>query len=1059
VPGYEKRDGQMAYARAVEACIDPEKNPEGTPILVEGPTGCHRKGTPILLWDGSVKPVEHVTIGDRLMGPDSLPRTVLELRHGLDAMWEVRPKKGGSFFVNTDHVLTLQRTETRAAAQWRRKDYLGGSLVDVTVREYLTWPKSKRHLYKLVRTGVDFGPNLAFAECRIEGYDLGVILGDGTTRGGGSVGITTTDPEIEEAVRRLASRYFLRVRKSGITFFVVGAARGGSAPNQLIRELKRLGLYGLRSGEKFVPDAYKVAAREIRLAVLAGLIDTDGSLTCGCYDFVSKSRRLADDVTFLARSVGLAAYVNPCRKGCQTGAVGTYYRVSISGDTAIIPVRIERKKAARRMQKKSVLRTGFEIKKANELEFYYGFSLDGDGRFLLGDFTITHNTGKTLGYLIPTIGSILTRRFRANADPSAPAWKSRRRVLVVTANIALQEQLVEKDLPTIRRITGWDFTFALLKGRSNFACHASVEETKGQEQKKLFDDDLDVEVKRLQQWFERTKTGDKSEVDPSPKGLAWSMVTSTSDGCANKKCPWYAPCYYYGQRRAAWSSDVIVTNYAMLLTEIQMRQETGRTACLMPEFDIVVCDEAHDLGDIARKFFAVEFKATRFAQMGRLLGGPRLQLKEEAQKAWGLARLVNDTAQHQLQTAAKGSVLYDPLRFAAERGTIVSELKEIASSVRLKVTEFARTQGYGGMSLADLPEGVRKTIEAMQRPAVMAENALEEIDGVFPEQEAAEKTVYYIESGFGGDDEKGRKNYSFVACPFSAGEALKDALWDQCESVILTSATLATRLKADSGSRFGFVRSDLGLASATCYEEIVDSPFDFQKNMGVYIDASINPQDEDREAVVRRVTALLRASHGRALVLFTSYKAMNEVHAGVSGRVPYRCYKQGESPRNVLTTRFRDEVSSCLFATRSFFQGIDVQGESLSLLILDRLPFPMMNDPFIETAKAEGERSGRKWAWFDQHSIPRAMMAFRQATGRLIRTRTDRGVVAILDSRIAATGGKAYGKLFRETLPSTQYLATTDDVADFFGTEARDLPVEEPLPLPRDPKYDDEIPF
>lgn len=675
-------------------------------------------------------------------------------------------------------------------------------------------------------------------------------------------------------------------------------------------------------------------------------------------------------------------------------------------------------------------------------------------------------TGKTLGYLIPAIGSVLTRRFRAEIPPGEPDWKYRRRVLVVTANIALQEQLIQKDLPFIQRTTGWDFRYALLKGRSNFGCHHAVEELKeADKQKGLFEDSLGAEVQRLREWFERSQTGDKSEIDPSPMGAVWSLFTSTSDECSGKKCAFYTPCHYYSQRRAAWKSDVIVTNYAFLLTEIVMRMETGSPSVLMPEFDIVVCDEAHDLGEIARRFFATEIRSSQFAQIGRLLGGARLNMKTEAGKAYELARAWNDLAQVRLDTAG-GSVIYDPARFRTDAEIVSGVLDEIVKAVGNQVLLYKRTNGLAGLSAADLPEGHRRIIDAMERPATMAENIISALDVVFPKPPAPdaqpvgtpEKMVYYIDSAF-GDDKDRRKNYSFVACPFSAGERLKAALWDQCENVILTSATMATRLKADSGSRFGFVRNDLGLGSTICFEEIVESPFDTQANMGVYIDASINPQDENRSTVVQRIVSLLRASRGRALILFTSYKAMNEVHSLVSMRVPYRCYRQGESSRSILTARFRDDVTSCLFATRSFFQGIDVQGESLSLLILDRIPFPGMHDPFIETAKVEGERAGKKWAWFDQHSIPRAMMAFRQAIGRLIRTKTDRGVVAVLDGRIAANGGKPYGRMFRDAIPSTQYLADPAAVAVFFGTDlAAAVAPAATDPLPPEGS-DDDVPF
>lgn len=649
-------------------------------------------------------------------------------------------------------------------------------------------------------------------------------------------------------------------------------------------------------------------------------------------------------------------------------------------------------------------------------------------------------TGKSQAYLAACIAAILDQPVKIverDIDPyydddDARVPDSKRRVLIVTGNIALQEQLITKDLPLLKSVTGWSFDYCLVKGRSNYVCKAALESIEGHQGEGMFDSDLDAEIKRLIEWAKQSRMGDKSEVEPSPMGLAWSMLTAGPDDCTHRKCAFYDECHYYRQRNLAKGSDVIVTNYAFLLTEIALRLELGAPAILLPEFDIVVCDEAHDMGEIARRFFATEIKASQFKWMARLLKGPRLQLDSEAKIAFALANDWNEWAEEYLNSQPNpSSVLYWPGRMQEKKALVIERLEKIVAGVREEVGKYRKQHGLTG-SIVDLPAEAKKVVEAMLRPATAAEKYIKELDSIWPDvDDISKETVYFIDKQYlSGEDGDGKRriNYSWVACPFSAGELLKDALWDQCERVVITSATLATRLTAPAGqTRFEFVREDLGLATTDCWEEIVESPFDLQRNMGVYLCADLDPTNRTTLELGQRIVQLLRASGGRALCLFTSYRAMDAAYDYVmNSGLPFNILKQGESSRLRLTQRFREDRTSCLFATRSFFQGIDVQGESLSMLILDKIPFPAMGDPFIEKAKDIYGRS-----WFFDHSVPRALMAFRQAIGRLIRTMTDRGVCAVLDSRMAQGGGKSYGAKFRDAIPSKQYL-TLGGIEEFF---------------------------
>ena len=348
--------------------------------LVVMPTGCHAPGQKVLRLDGALVAVENVRIGDLLMGPDSKPREVLCLHHGIGEMVAICPTKGSPWTVNRGHILTLVRTNDA------RKP---GLVCDVSVDEWSRWSRTHKHVHKLFRTGVDFPQAKPLP---VDPYFLGLWLGDGQKRLD-SLCIFNKDPEVFAYLESFAESNGLVYRRS---------ADGDKCPRLSIvgkRWHENPVLYAIRGilGDGFkirVPTPVLSASKRDRLQALAGLMDSDGSLSGGGFDFISIERELADGVSFLARSVGLAAYVSKTKKTCQTGAVGDYWRVSISGDCAMVPTKIARKKADTRQQKKDVLRTGFsaEVKEDGE---YFGFQLSGDGRYLLDDFTVTHNSGKT----------------------------------------------------------------------------------------------------------------------------------------------------------------------------------------------------------------------------------------------------------------------------------------------------------------------------------------------------------------------------------------------------------------------------------------------------------------------------------------------------------------------------------------------------------------------------------------------------------------------------------------------------------------------------------------
>lgn len=348
---------------------------------------CLGKGTPVLMFDGRIKAVEDIQVGDQLMGPDSTPRTVQSLAWGLDALYRIVPVKGAPYIVNEPHILSLKQTGGGSRTY--------GQVVNISVHDYLDQNETFKQNIKGYRVGVDF----AEKPTALEPYYLGVWLGDGASN---SPRIHTTDVPVVDYLEEFAGRVGVMMRRviikgdkcpaydltTGRDPQAFAGFPYGWGRNPVLAALREYGLLG----NKHIPHVYKANNRQTRLELLAGLIDTDGHLTCNTYELVFKSELLAEDVVFLARSLGFAAYRSPCTKTClNNGVSGTYHRINISGGIAEIPVRIPRKKATPRRQAKNVLMTGIRVEEAGIGE-YYGFELDGDRLFLLGDFTVTHNT-------------------------------------------------------------------------------------------------------------------------------------------------------------------------------------------------------------------------------------------------------------------------------------------------------------------------------------------------------------------------------------------------------------------------------------------------------------------------------------------------------------------------------------------------------------------------------------------------------------------------------------------------------------------------------------------
>lgn len=976
-PGYQPRAGQIEFAHAVVDGIA-----DGVCVLAEAGTGCHAAGQLILMHDGRRQRVEDILEGQRLAGPDGKPRRVLRIVQGEDELVEIVPVKGEPWKVNLDHILTLVRTNREARGAKTRRDCKDGEIVDVSVREWLTWSKKKKHLYKLFRRPCDF--YLIQPPIKIEPYHLGLLLGDGLL--GPSVNICKVDKEIEAEARKLAQTFGLNLRvEREATRGTYHLAAIPGKKNFLFAELKRLKLWMKRSGEKFIPERYLIGHQWERWEILAGLIDTDGSKTSGGYEYVSKSPRLADDVAFVARSLGLAAYVTKTRKRWQNG-IGDYYRVSISGDFSELPLRLERKKVSPRAQKKNVLRTGFTVRRTGERGKYYGFALDGDGRFLLGDFTVTHNTGKSFGSLAPVVRSLKNRGGKA---------------VYVTANIALQEQIVRKDLPTLKKLFQENFSFALAKGFSNYVCLDRRDENVD----RLANGELKLpvlrDVEEFQKIFEwRTSTGDFSDLDFEPSAYVRSLVSISSEDCIGKKCPhWASGCYPRQARKAFQDASIIVTNYHLYFLDLELRRRGAPG--ILPQHRILIMDEFHAAAEIARSYLGERISegSVKTAVEGLDASGSRA---EKLELPRGLdpdfrREVLEHAGEFFKELLALGT---DPKRYKARiNKPKMTDGWQLEKDLLLTADKYLRA--------AERPELKAEAREWLRSRAGLATRQAEVLAGA--RDFGDDEQIFYIDvqesRGSRGSPLFGSKRAALVREPLYPAETLRSQLFEKDEqprAIIGCSATLTT----SSSKPFGFISKQVGM---TKFDECVaESPFDYSRAAFVVPRGMPDPQHPNfAAAVAEKFVDLMQYTGGRALGLFTSYRVMEVVASEVEG-LPFRLLVQGRAPRMQLIKQFKEDETSVLLGTESFWTGVDVPGDSLIAVFIDKIPFDHFDDPVLDAIKERDEN------WFQSYYKPKAVIAFKQGFGRLIRSVEDRGVVVCCDNRIT---GKPYGKSFLKALP------------------------------------------
>lgn len=572
----------------------------------------------------------------------------------------------------------------------------------------------------------------------------------------------------------------------------------------------------------------------------------------------------------------------------------------------------------------------------------------------VGIFEAGTGTGKSLAALIP-------------------AALSRKRVVVSTATIALQEQYISKDIPCLQSLLPFEVKAALFKGRNNYVSLRRYEDHK-----------LQAEIDpRLINWISGSKSGDRAELDFVPLTETWSEIDSDSDDCLRQKCSTYNQCFYFKSKREAEQADIIVVNHALLLIDAV----SGGN--ILPPYEVLIVDEAHQLPDIATKSFSA----------GISMRGVHLLGAKAAKQVAAPAHIV-----HNMEEAAEELFFRIHQAFPAGKTRLrnhldgVDDLLNAVHMMRdwLSVQEFEHVLDVDNQR--DKLKLKAKKLMNLASTYIKCLNLLETLD---------QEWVFWVEKS----DKHARKT-EIVAAPLNIAEYLQEYLFDKevLESSIWMSATLATV----GEDPFSYFKNLIG-APRNVVQAQVASPFNYAKQSALYLPSGMpDPNSSEfNRAAARKIEDILEISQGRAFLLFTSYSAMNNCFDNLAERIPFPCKKQGEMPRNRLLDWFREAPNAVLFATASFWEGVSVDGDQLSAVVIDRIPFQSPDDPVYE-ARCEQLKELEGASWFSELALPYAMMRLKQGVGRLIRTKTDRGIVAILDPRIT---GKAYGRSILGCLP------------------------------------------
>ena len=630
-------------------------------------------------------------------------------------------------------------------------------------------------------------------------------------------------------------------------------------------------------------------------------------------------------------------------------------------------------------------------------------------------------TGKTLAYLIPALAA-------------------GRRVLVSTATKNLQEQLHKKDVPFLQQIVPREFRVTCMKGRSNYVCLYRLKKAAGTPMLEGLDE-VDY-FDQIRQWAGESETGDRAELTDLPEDLSfWPEIDARAETCLGQKCPDFDACFITRMRREAMEADVVIVNHHLFFADLALRN--GDYGSVLPDYTTVIFDEAHELEDVAASYFGTS--VSNYRVMDLIQDAHKLEIKETSQQGElikSLARLSQRSDTFWLsfrgaeQDDDRGSGTDERVENRAGWQTTKGSYRRRGAAANpqdgrypMGSSRFARPDSGGQLTPTATGEAYIALNNAIDRLITMlgvVSDPPPELDNIVRRAQGLKFDLEFIVSGDQPDFvywlEKRGRGVFIHATPIDVSGILEENLFAKIQTAVLTSATMT------AGGSFDFIKGRLGIDHSR--QLIVESHFDFRQQAVLYLPRRMpDPRSRDfLDASVDEIVRILEATSGRAFVLFTSLSSMRETYERVRDLIDYPTFIQGQGSKAGLLDRFRNTEGAVLFATSSFWQGVDVQGDALSCVIISKLPFAVPSDPVVAARQKYIDDQGGNS--FYQYSVPQAAITLKQGLGRLIRSTSDRGVLSILDPRIRT---KSYGRIFLQSIPQCQVTGSIEEAAAIFA--------------------------